>query len=194
MYGTRWSGTSSLGDNPHVACNQIVRYNKAMNIQKAQEALGLMGRVRTITYKAGTDQVLRVSEWSDNKIMNGTNTGLNLVLNRLNSDNTYSLNINYADIGTGTNTPAISDTTLQTAVSRTPKANGTVTGSVLSLFFFWADANLANGTYREFGAFVDGTATISTGQIFERALFAVAYTKATGEDTTVQLDITGAVS
>ena len=64
---------------------------------------------------------------------------------------------------------------------------------MLSLFFFWADADLANGAYKEFAAFIDGTATISTGQILERALFAVTYNKATGEDTTVQLDITGTV-
>jgi hypothetical protein len=164
-----------------------------MNKAEVKTGMKLMGRIRPITYKAGTKEVLRVGPWSDNLIMNGTNTGLNLILDHLNSDNTYSLNINYADIGTGTNTPAYADTTLQTAVSRAVKANGTVSGSILSLFFFWADANLANGTYREFGAFIDGTATVSTGQIFERALFAIAYTKATGEDTTVQLDITGAV-
>lgn len=150
----------------------------------------LKGRVRVITHKAGTDEILRVSPWSDNLIMNGTNTGLNIILDRLNSDNTYSLNINYADIGTGTNTPALSDTQLQTAISRTAKANGSVAGSTLSLFFFWPDANLANGSYTEFGAFIDGTSSVNTGKIFERALFGITYTKATGEDTTVQLDIT----
>ena len=152
--------------------------------------VSIKGKVRIIKTNSKTGEVISVSEWTDNRIMLGTNTGKDLILDRINSTNTYSLNVNYADIGTGTNTPADGDTTLQTAVSRTPKANGSISSNVLSLFFFWPDANLSNGTYNEFGMFVDGTATVSTGQIFNRVLFGTPYTKASGEDTTVQCDIT----
>lgn len=152
--------------------------------------LSLMGRVRLIKTNSITKEVISVSEWSNNRIMLGTDTGKDLILDRLNSTNTYSLNINYADIGTGTNAPADGNTTLQTAVSRAIKANGTISTNILSLYFFWASADLANGTYTEFGTFVDGTATISTGKIFNRVLFGTSYTKATNEDTTAQVDIT----
>ena len=124
------------------------------------------------------------------RIMLGTNTGKDLILDRLIGDNTYSLNILYAEIGSGTNTPADSDTALQTPASRVAKNTGVVSGNVATFQFFFADGVLANGSYNEFGTFVDGSATIGTGQIFNRALFGSTYVKASGEDTTVQLDIT----
>jgi len=172
-----------------------------------QENSGITGKVRIITTKSlpkgffnwlwykvilgkKTGQKLRETEFTSNLVMLGTNTGKSLILNRLNADNTYSLNITYGDIGTGTNTPAVSDTTLQTPTVRVAKANGSVSSNILSLFFFFSDAVLANGTYREFGSFVDGSATVSTGKIFNRVLFASPYVKASGEDTTVQVDFT----
>ena len=166
-----------------------------MNTSKCTEKnVSFSGRIRTITKKAGTNEVLRISEWTENLIMDGTNTGINIIMDKLNSDNTYTLNITHADIGTGTATPTHADTQLQTAVARTSKANGYVTGDVLSLFFFWPDASLTNGTYTEFGAFIDGASGINTGQIFEHALFQLPYAKSAGEDTTVQLDITGSTA
>lgn len=164
-----------------------------MNSLKVQENVGFTGKVRVTKYKAGTKEVIFVSEWSPNKIMNGTLTGLNGILARLASDNTQSLNIKFGELGSGSTPPAYSDVALATAVDRTPINYASVAGNVVSLFFFWADADLANGSYPEFGAFVDGSATLGTGYLFERALFASAYVKGSGEDTTVQLDITGSV-
>lgn len=161
----------------------------AMNTH-TKETAGMKGRIRVVTRRAGTDEILRETPWTPNMIMLGTNTGKDLILDRLNSENTYSLNITHADLGTGTTPAAASDTALQTAVARAVKATGVVTGSVLSMQFFYADANLANGTYYEFGTFVDGSSGTGTGKIFNRALFGSPYTKATGEDTTVELDIT----
>jgi hypothetical protein len=155
-----------------------------------KEKGGIKGKVRIFKTRAGTNEILNITKWTDNLVMLGTNTGKDLILDRLNADNTYSLNITHGDIGTGTNTPAVSDTTLQTPTVRVAKANGSIASNVLSIFFFFSDAVLANGTYREFGSFVDGSATISTGQLFNRVLFASAYVKATGEDTTVQVDFT----
>lgn len=150
----------------------------------------LNGKIKIITYRAGTKEIIRETDWTPNRVMIGTDTGKDIILDRLNGVNTYSLNITHADIGTGTNTPADSDTALQTPIARAAKANGVLAGNVLSLYFFWADVDLTNGTYREFGSFVDGTTTVSTGKIFNRALFASPYVKASSEDTTMQLDIT----
>lgn len=155
-----------------------------------KEKTGIRGRVRIIQKKAGTEEILHVGEWNDNLIMLGTDTGRDLILDRLNGITTYSLDLGYADIGTGTNTPAVSDTTLQTVVARGLKATGNVSGSTLTLQYFYPDGALANNTYREFGTFVDGTATVSTGKIFNRVLFSTPYVKTTGVDTTVEVQIT----
>ena len=159
-----------------------------MNTQ--QEKIKAQGRFRIITTKAGTRDVLRASEWYSNLIMLGANTGKTISLQRIASINTYSLNLTHADMGTGTNPPNASDSALQTAVARAAVATGSVAGATAVLQFFFADAVLPNGTYTEFGSFVDGSAGTGTGKIFNRALFGVPYAKGTGEDTTIELQIT----
>ncbi len=151
-----------------------------------------MGRVRVITYKAGTKEILRITPWSKNLVVNSSNRGKNLIAQRLASQNTYTLNINYGEIGTGTNAPAIGDTGLQTAVARALMSSATIGGglNVILLRFFFSDTVLANGTYREFGTFIDGTATLGSGQLFNRALFTTAYVKAAGEDSTFEVEFT----
>jgi hypothetical protein len=148
------------------------------------------GRIRIITTKAGTREVRRASDWYSNLIMLGVNTGKTLILQRLVSINTFSLNLTHADLGTGTNSPATNNTALQTPIARAAVAIGSVSGNVATLQFFFSNAVLANGTYTEFGSFVDGTSSVSTGKIFNRALFGVPYAKGSGEDTTIELQVT----
>lgn len=159
-------------------------------ISKFKEKTGLRGRVRTITRRAGTDEILRVGEWSKNMIMLGTNTGKSLILQRLNATNTYSLNISHGEIGTGNTAPAASDTGLDVPEVREAKAVGSIASNVLILQFFFPDVDLPNDTYYEFGTFVDGSGTLGSGQIFNRALFGIPYVKGTNEDTTVEVEIT----
>lgn len=154
-----------------------------------EKAVSMTGMVTIIKTDSKTGEVISVMK-QKNRIMLGTNTGKSLILNRLGGDNTYSLNITHAEIGSGTNTPADGDTALQTPASRVAVVDAVVASNVLTLRFFFADGVLANGSYNEFGSWIDGTATIGTGKIFNRALFGSTYVKASGEDTTVQLDIT----
>lgn len=158
--------------------------------KKIREDAGITGRVRIITTKAGTGEVLRTSKWTRNLLVSSANFGRNLICQRLAGTNTYTLNVTHGDLGTGTNIPANSDTGLQTPVARGSMNLGTVNNNVATLQFFLSDAALPDGTYNEFGSFVDGTATLSTGQLFNRALFSVAYVKASGEDTTIELELT----
>lgn len=157
---------------------------------KTKDKIQIAGRVRIITYKAGMKEILRKTRWFRNLIVSGTNTGRNLIAQRLGGTNTYTLNATHADIGTGTNAPANSDTQLQTPSVRAAKTSQVISGNVVTLQFFFSDAALPNGTYREFGTFIDGTGTLSSGQLFNRVLFGTAYTKASGEDTTVEVEIT----
>lgn len=133
----------------------------------------------------------RVATVQSNLIMQGTNTGKALLVNRLIGDTTYTAIVNYGAIGTGSTTPAVSDTQLTTESARTTLAFGqNVSNNQAVLQFFFTDATLANTTYREFGTFVDGTASANTGKILNHALFSVAYTKSAGTDVTVEVDIT----
>ncbi len=151
---------------------------------------GVIGKVRITTYKAGTKQVIRKTHWFKNLVVSSANYGRNIIAQRLASINTYTLNVTHGEIGTGTNAPANSDTALQTPIDRIAITYQSVTNNVVTLQFFWSDLDIANGTYQEFGTFIDGSATLGSGQLFNRVLFGTAYTKASGEDTTVEVTFT----
>lgn len=154
------------------------------------EKIALTGKVRVIVTDSKTGEVKRVSEWSKNLIMNSTGRGIQMLMERLSGSTTYTGIINYGGIGSSATAPAITDTQLTAEVARATTATATLSGNILTCKFFFADANLANGTYREFGMFVDGTASANSGRLFNHSLFGTAHTKATGEDTTVQVDVT----
>jgi hypothetical protein len=156
----------------------------------AYDCVGISGRVRITTYKAGTKKILNRSKWSKNLVVSGVDTGRNLICQRLGSTNTYSLNITHADIGTGTSTPQNSDTALQTPTARGPLTVSIINGNAVTLQFFFSDSILSNGTYTEFGTFIDGSGSIGTGKLFNRALFGSPYVKVSGQDTTVEVDLT----
>lgn len=159
--------------------------------RKEKDLTGLIGRVCVTTYKAGTKEILRRSLWIENLIVSGAGGyGRNIIARRLAGDNTYSGNVKYGEIGTGTASPANSDTALATPTARTSIVTGSVSNNIASLQFFFSDAALANGTYHEFGSFIDGTSTIGTGRMWNHVLFGTAYVKSTGEDTTIEVDIT----
>lgn len=155
-----------------------------------KDRFGITGKVRVIVTDSKTGEVKRVGEWSNNLVMNTTGRGIQMLMERLSGSTTYTGIINYGGIGTSATAPATSDTQLTAETARTTTATATISANVLTCKFFFADANLANGTYREFGTFVDGTSSANSGRLFNHALFGTAHTKATGEDTTVQVDFT----
>ena len=167
--------------------NELIRnILKKLNI----ENVNVSGKVRVITTDSKTGQIENIGEWSKNLIMFTAGRGRQQMLDRLAGIVTYTGIINYGAIGTNNTAVTTSDTQLGTEVARTTVATVTITGSVVTLKFFFADANLANGTYYEFGTFVDGTASANSGQMFNHALFGSSHTKTTRKDTTVQVDIT----
>lgn len=125
-----------------------------------------------------------------NLIMGGSGYGLDIIIQRLVGLNTYSLNITYGEIGTGSTTPALSDTGLTAPTNRAAVGFQQDYGQTDAIVqFFFSDSQLDNQTYNEFGTFIDGTTTIGSGQIFNHALLSPAYEKTAGTDTTVQVDI-----
>jgi hypothetical protein len=132
---------------------------------------------------------LRTAIETKNLVMDSPGFGLDLIIQRLVGINTYSLNLAWIELGTGTATPTVNDTGLATPAVRIAlsfQEDFGATDAIVQAFI--TDANLPNATYSEVGSFVDGTSTIGTGQIFNHALISPAYSKVSGQDTTIEID------
>ncbi len=134
---------------------------------------------------------IRTALETKNLVMDSPNYGLDLIIQRLVGINTYSLNILWIEIGTGTTAPTVNDTALTTPSVRLAvsfQEDYATTDAIVQAYV--ADANLPNATYGEVGSFVDGTATIGTGQLFNHALISPTFTKTAGTDVTIECDFT----
>ncbi len=133
---------------------------------------------------------LGIETAADNLIMTGSLTGRDLLVQYLIAGTTYSGGLNYGALGTGSTAPAASDMQLTTEVARVPPSTSfDVSNNEAEFQFFFPDANLTNGTYHEAGTFMNGSASLNSGQIFNHALLGIPYTKAGGTDTTLQVNI-----
>ena len=127
---------------------------------------------------------------TDNLIMTGSLTGRDLLVQYLIGGTTYGGGLNYGALGTGTATPAAGDTQLGAEVARVvPSTIIDVGNNQVQLQCYFPDANLPNGTYHEAGTFMNGSATLNTGQIFNHALLGTPFTKTTGVDSTLQVNV-----
>jgi hypothetical protein len=133
---------------------------------------------------------LGIETATENLIMTGSLTGRDLLVQYLIAGTTYSGGINYGALGTGSTTPAASDTELTAEVARVAPSTAFGIGNNEAEYqFYFPDANLANNTYREAGTFMNGTASLDSGQIFNHALLGTPYIKTSGTDTTLQVNI-----
>lgn len=95
--------------------------------------------------------------------------------------------INYAALGTGTNTPANGDTTLQTETYRNAIASLTNASNIAYATAFYS-ASATSGTFREAGIFCDGSGSANTGVLLSRV--AINITKTTSDTLTVDWTLT----
>lgn len=158
------------------------------DILKKLETLGVKGQVKILTHKDGV--LVRETPWMDNLVVSGSNTGRNLIAQRLAGDDSYTLEITHGALGLGDTAPANSDTALEDEQARTDPATVEVSNNVVDFRFFFADGDTPDGSYWEFGTFIDATLTPDSGQLFNRLVFGEAYVKATGEDSTVLVRFT----
>ena len=109
----------------------------------------------------------------------------------LTNDLTYTGVINYGALGTSTTAVSDAQTQLVAEVKRKGIATRTRSTDVVTLRFFYSKSD-TNGTYQEFGTFIDGTATANTGQMFNRVLTG-GWVKSALEalTVTVQFDLNG---
>ena len=100
---------------------------------------------------------------------------------------TYSGEINYGLLGTGTASVTDADSVLDNEVKRKLYASRTQTDDSVSLDFYYSKSD-TNGTYEEFGLAIDGTSTVDTGLLFNRALTG-GWVKTSLEAMTVSIQI-----
>lgn len=120
----------------------------------------------------------------NNLIVLGSGTGADIVTRQLGNDTTYPIPIDSASIGTGTTSPSSSDTDLATPVLTgidVALYDISIPGTVI-LSFFISDADLANGTYKEFGIFCGA-------RLFARSLITPNVTKGTNQNLSVDYTI-----
>jgi hypothetical protein len=114
--------------------------------------------------------------------------GRAMIANNLgNSSPTNVMYAKYIELGSGTNTPANSDTALQTSSYRNAVASRTNASNVAYVTGFF-NATETSGTYREAGIFSDGTASAGTGVLVSRV--AINVTKTTSNTLTIDWTLT----
>lgn len=116
------------------------------------------------------------------------NTGKYVYARLIDGDTTYSGAINYIAVGTGTNSPAITDTTLQTELARTNNILSQTRVNNVVTFEFYFGPTEAIGILKEVGAFIDGTAVVDSGQLFDRQNIDI--TKTAMNSLTIDLVVT----
>lgn len=97
-------------------------------------------------------------------------TGRNVLACLLTGDTTYSGQINYGALGSSSTAVSNADTQLATEVYRKLFASHTTDGNNVAYVDFFYAATDTNGTYNEFGNFIDGTASANTGRLFSHIL------------------------
>jgi hypothetical protein len=106
---------------------------------------------------------------------------------RLAGSPVYTGGINYGALGTGSTAVSDSDTVLDTEVARKLYAARTQTNDSVTIDFYFSKAD-TNGTYQEFGTFIDGSSTVDTGLLFNRVLTG-GWVKSSLEAMTVSVQI-----
>jgi hypothetical protein len=134
-----------------------------------------------------------------NIIVDSSNLGIDILVQYLISGYTgtfnFPLGIAWGELGTGSTTPTTADTALTTPTNRAAASYAADFGlNTAQVQFFFPDSVLANETYYECGSFIGGTSSIGSGNIFNHALFGTPYSKSSGVDTTLEIDISFANS
>lgn len=136
------------------------------------------GKMRITVHDSITGELKSQSKWMVNKIVSSDGYGRNLIMRQLTGDETYDIEVDSAQIGTGSTTPADSDTSLVSASATFSITDATVSNDSATFSIFMTDALLPNGTYSEFGLRCNG-------RLFSRVLILPTFTKSSNQNTTI---------
>lgn len=105
--------------------------------------------------------ILQASYYRKNLI---PTTGLNVLARLLSGDTTYSGEVDYGAVGSGTTAFTSASTQLNTEVFRKQAASQAYDDNIAYIDWFIAAGDVADQTFQEFGAFIDGTGSANSGQ------------------------------
>jgi len=144
---------------------------------RSLEAIGIITR-HTLErfYAKGT----LIREYKTTNII--ANAGLNAICEILAGDYADTGAITHMALGDGVGTPAVGDTVLFNEVYRNATASSTSSSNVAICTAFFTETEI-DGTFTEFGNFIDATGTVDTGLLWSHVN--VAWTKTDEETFTV---------
>lgn len=116
-----------------------------------------------------------------------TTVGRTVFARRLSGNTLYTGIVNYGALGTNAAAPAVGNTQLGTETYRKALSSGTFSNNIAYLENFYTAAEV-NGTFEEYGFFIDGNAGANTGQLFNR--FTTTVIKSNTESLNVQSTVT----
>ena len=132
--------------------------------------------------------ILGQLKWADEKKNVVCTAGINALIRRLHGSTTYTGEINKMALGTGASpSPVEGDTTLDTEDYRNDTASGTSSGKIVYVTAFYTETEV-DGTFTEFGNFIDGSAGADTGELWTHV--AVSWVKANTETLVVDCKYT----
>lgn len=104
------------------------------------------------------------------KVVRQTNivptVGRNVLARRLAGDTTYTGEINYIALGSGSTAFTNGSTQLNTETFRKIVSDAAFDNNIAYADVFIASGDVADGTFNEGGAFIDGTGSANTGRAF----------------------------
>lgn len=170
----------------HTAAIYDMRDKRALDIEFQIEQLikkPFVERSREV-YLQLVNELKRLFQVREYQIHNLVTTrGRSVLMQRLANVTTYTGIINYGALGTSSTAVNNADTQLGTEVFRKVVASASYTDNVAFIDFFFSKAD-CNGTYQEFGNFIDATGAANSGQIFTHALTG-GWVKSSSESMTV---------
>lgn len=130
---------------------------------------------------ADLKRLFKVREYASQNLI--VTVGRSALAQRLANTTTYTGIINYGALGSSSTAAANGDTQLGTEVFRKVTASTSYTTNQAFIDFFYSKSD-TNGTYQEFGTFIDGTGAANSGQMFTH-LITGGWTKSSSESMTV---------
>jgi hypothetical protein len=152
---------------------------------KLKDKHSIKGSYVIKVYDSITNELIKEYPRVENLVVSGSGGyGRNLIVRKLAGDDTYPIEIDSAQIGTGATAPSNSDIALVTPVlTGIQVANVAMSNNLVIITFFMTNALLANGTYKEFGLFCNG-------RMFARSLITPNLVKGSNQNVVVDYTIT----
>lgn len=147
--------------------NYAIDNKEAEDIHNLISSMGIMhqGLFEYLDKKLRSLCAVKETAFDNAVVMTGRSVFTRLMV----ADTTYTGEINWGAVGTSATAVSDTQTQLVAEVKRKGIATRVRTNDSVTLRFFFTKSDV-NGTFQEFACFIDGTTTVNTGQMYNRAL------------------------